>query len=109
VTVIHETIDKVTYVSQQSVYHTAIVGLQSKRIARVNIRRNAYDFQSNVVGELWCSGGGWKEVFDHPIHIYKDVEKLSYVCDIDGRTHEILDSAVSKAVLLLQSFCKLEA
>lgn len=49
----------------QSWFYTKISILGSKKY-RIRIRRNAYDFQSYAVAELW-NGQEWKEVISRPI------------------------------------------
>ncbi len=51
--------------NSQSWYYTKTVKIGSKKF-RTRIRRNAYDFQSYAIIEIW-NGKCWKEVLSRPI------------------------------------------
>lgn len=71
------TVDRVTYAQGQDLIHCLICSSNGWDY-RVSIRRNAYVEQSHVRCEVWCAGQGWKEVFQHPIHIYPGLMEMTY-------------------------------
>ena len=105
-------IDKVTYACDQtqSVYHTAIATAgdsEPPTSLRVRIRRNFYDHQSYVAGDLWCGSGGWQEVFSHPIHLYQGLPGVSGHDRIEG-TLSVMEKAAAQGFELLTRFAEEE-
>lgn len=65
-----------TYNESQSWHYELIIGKYSKRLW-LQIRRNAYDFQSYAKISLW-SGERWQLVYNEPIE-YCECSKVSYI------------------------------
>jgi hypothetical protein len=105
-------IDKVTYACNhtQSVYHTVIAtsgDSEPPSSLRIRIRRNAYDSSSYVAGDLWCVGNGWKEVFEHPIHIYPGLPEVSRHGSLTEAL-SVLEKAAAQGFELLTRFAEEE-
>lgn len=71
-----KTYDRVTYQAGQDLHHCLICRHHGWDL-RVLVRRNAYIEQSYVRCEVWCRGQGWKELLQHPVHIYPGLEQLT--------------------------------
>lgn len=78
----YEQIDVVLYNEQQSWNYREVrnytTGVGKSVALRVDIRRNAYDFQSWVNLDIFTPVG-WKNIVGHPITDHPKVSKISYV------------------------------
>lgn len=102
-----KTIDRTTYECKQSqsIYHTLVCSLDTGRKAKVHVRRNAYDFQSHVTGDLWSECEGWVQVFRHPIHLYPGLCELK--CGgVTDSTAVVMALIETRALDVLKEFDK---
>lgn len=80
----YEQIDVVLYNKQQSWYYKEVrnytTGVGKSVALRVDIRRNAYDFQSWVNLDIFTPIG-WKNIIGHPITDYPQVSEVSFVIE----------------------------
>ena len=92
------------YNSEQSLWGSKITVVPEVGSVRVTVKRNAYDFQSYVLGEVWLNEAGWTQVQSLPISDFA-ISEHSYVAD-DGTWEEDMSLSIDDMIGRVSEFIR---